>query len=70
MTLAEAEVENEYLIKGIQSEDDEWTKFLFSLGCYEGEPVTIITRKRNHLVLSIRDARYHVDVDLAKTILV
>lgn len=68
LTLAEAELGNEYLVKEIQSEDDELTKFLFSLGCYVGEPITIIARKRNNLVLSIKDARYNVDMDLAKTI--
>ena len=70
MNLAEAELGNEYLVKEIQSEDDELTKFLFSLGCYAGEPITIIARKRNNLVLSIKDARYNVDMDLAKTITV
>ena len=45
MTLAEAESGNEYLVKEIQSEDDELSKFLFSLGCYAGETITIISRK-------------------------
>lgn len=70
MNLAEVELGNEYLVKEIQSEDSELTKFLFSLGCYEGEPITIIARKKNNLILSIKDARYNVDIDLAKTIIV
>lgn len=70
MTLAEAEVEKEYLINEIQSKDDELKKFLFSLGCYVGQPITIIARKKNNMVLSIKDARYNVDIDLARTIIV
>lgn len=70
MTLAEAESGNEYLVKEIQSEDDELFKFLFSLGCYAGETITIISRKKNHLILLIHDARYNVDMDLARTIIV
>ena len=70
MTLAEAESGYEYLVKEIQSEDDELSKFLFSLGCYAGETITIISRKKNHLILLIHDARYNVDMDLARTIIV
>lgn len=70
MTLAEAESGNEYLVKEIQSEDDELSKFLFSLGCYAGETITIISRKKKHLILLIHDARYNVDMDLARTIIV
>ena len=70
MTLAEAEPGNEYMINEIQNEDEELTKFLFTLGCYKGETITIIARKKNNLVLSIKDARFNVDVDLAKTIIV
>lgn len=68
MTVAEAEPGMEYHVKEILSEDEELKKFLFSLGCYVGEPVTIIARKKNNLVLSIKDARYNVDIDLARTI--
>ena len=70
MTLAEGEAGNEYMINDVQSEDEELSKFLFTLGCYKGEVVTIIARRNNNLVLSIKDARYNVDVDLAKTIIV
>lgn len=68
MTLADAEVEKEYSVKEIQSEDHELEKFLFSLGCYEGESVTVISRKKNHLILAIKDARYNIDQELAKSI--
>lgn len=68
MTLADAELEKEYSIKEVQSDDNELVKFLFSLGCYTGEAVTVISRKKNHLVLSIKDARYNIDMDLAKSI--
>lgn len=68
MTIAEAELEKEYYVKDIKSDDSELVKFLFSLGCYKGEPVTVIMRKKNNLVLAIKDARYNIDTDLAKAI--
>lgn len=70
MTLAEAQLEKEYIVKEIQSKDEELVKFLFSLGCYKGEPITVLSCKKNNLVFSIKDARYNVDLDLAKTIVV
>lgn len=70
MTLAEAELEKEYYVKEIQNDDDELVKFLFSLGCYAGESVTVITRKKNNLVLAVKDARYNIDIDLARQIII
>lgn len=70
MTLVEAELEKEYLVKEIQSDDNELVKFLFSLGCYAGESVTVLFRKKNHLVLAIKDARYNIDTELGKTIMI
>lgn len=70
MTLNEANLEQEYIIKDVQTDDEEMRSFLFTLGCYSGEPITVVTRKRRNLVLSIKDARYNIDEDLAKVILV
>lgn len=70
MTLNEAELGKEYTIRSIASDDEELRSFLFSLGCYSGEPITVVTHKRSNLVLSIKDARYNVDSDLAAAILV
>lgn len=68
MTLNDVELEKEYIVKGIETEDEEMKAFLFSLGCYSGEPVTVVTRKKKNLVISIKDARYNIDIDLAKAI--
>lgn len=70
MTLKEAELEKEYIIKDIDTDDEEMRSFLFTLGCYSGEPITVVTHKRSNLVLSIKDARYNVDEDLAAAIIV
>lgn len=70
MNLVEAEVGNEYLIRDIHCGDMELKKFLFTLGCYEGEPVTVIARKKKNTVLSIKDGRYSIDNDLARVIIV
>lgn len=68
MTINDAELEKEYIIKEVETDDDELKSFLFSLGCYSGEPITVVTRKKRNLVLSIKDARYNIDTELAKAI--
>ena len=70
MNLTEANVGEEYIIKDIVTDDEELESFLFSLGCYSGEPITVVARKRGGCVVSIKDARYNIDNDLASTILV
>lgn len=70
MNLLEVNLGEEYIIRDIQIEDEELDAFLFSLGCYSGEPITVISRKRSGCVVSIKDGRYNIDKDLAKAILV
>ena len=70
MTLLEAELGTEYIIKDILTHDDELDNFLFTLGCYTGEPITIISRKKNSCVVSIKDGRYNIDKHLAGAITV
>ena len=70
MSLIEANVGEEYIIKDILTNDDELDSFLFTLGCYSGEPITIISRKRNSCVVSIKDGRYNIDKHLAAAITV
>ena len=70
MTLLEAEVGREYIIMDIVTNDDELDSFLFTLGCYTGEPITVISRKRNSCVVSIKDARYNIDAQLASRIMI
>ena len=68
MTLNEAELGKEYIIKSVDTEgDEEMESFLFSLGCYSGETITVVDKKRN-LVVSIKDARYNIDPELGATI--
>ena len=68
MNLADAMIEEEYIVKEIQTEDEELISFLFSLGCYSGEPITVISHIKGGCVVSIKDARYNIDADLAKAI--
>ena len=70
MDLSLAEIGKEYIIKEIITEDDELNSFLFSLGCYSGEPITVISKRRGGLAVAIKDARYSIDVELAKSIIV
>lgn len=68
MTLNEAELGKEYTITDVDTfGDDEIESFLFSLGCYSGEKITVVDKKRN-LVVSIKDARYNIDPELAGAI--
>ena len=68
MTLREAEEGREYIIQQINTDDEELDAFLFSLGCYVGEPITVVSRKRRGCTVSIKDGRYNIDSQLAEAI--
>jgi len=68
MNITDVEIGGDCIVKGIEAEDEELKNFLFSLGCYSGETVTVVSKKRGGYVLSIKDARYNIDEDLAKAI--
>lgn len=68
MTLRDAQEGTEYLIKSIETDDEELNSFLFSLGCYAGEPITVISHKRKSCTVSIKDGRYNIDHQLAEAI--
>lgn len=70
MNLNDAVLGQEYLIKSIETDDEELDAFLFSLGCYSGEPITVVTRKPKSCVVSIKDGRYNIDRELAACILI
>lgn len=70
MKLTEAKAGEEYIIQTIRTDDEEMNAFLFTLGCYSGEPITIITKLRNSCIVSIKDGRYNIDNQLAEAIVV
>lgn len=70
MNLREVEEGKEYIVKAILTDDEELDAFLFSLGCYSGEPITVIKRRRSGCVVSIKDGRYNIDNQLAEAIVV
>ena len=70
MNLSQAEVGKEYIIRQLDTEDEEMDAFLFSLGCYSGEPITVISHLKGGCVVSIKDGRYTIDHDLAAAILI
>ena len=68
--MEEAKVGEEYIIKEIVTDDEEMDAFLFSLGCYSGEPITVVSRLKGGCVVSIKDGRYTIDNELAAAILI
>ena len=68
MTLRDAEIGKEYIVRSIETDDEELDAFLFSLGCYSGEPITVVSRRRGTCVVSIKDGRYTIDDQLAEAI--
>lgn len=70
MTLRNAEEGKEYIIKSIDTDDEELDSFLFSLGCYAGEPITVISHLKGGCVVSIKDGRYNIDNQLAEAIVI
>lgn len=70
MTLRSAEEGKAYIIRRIDTDDAEMKAFLFSLGCYSGEPITVVAHRRGGCVVSIKDARYNIDSQLAQAIII
>lgn len=70
MNLMNAQLGKEYRVGQISTGDEELNAFLFSLGCYSGEPITVVSRRRRNCVVSIKDGRYSMDHQLAKAIAV
>lgn len=68
MTLASGSIGSTYTVKAIDTDDEELNDFLFTLGCYSGEKITIVSMVSGSYVVSIRDGRYNIDVDLAGAI--
>ncbi len=70
LNLTEATEGKEYIIQSIETDDEELNAFLFSLGCYSGEKITVVSRLRNSCVVSIKDGRYNIDLQLAEAIII
>ena len=70
MNLTNAQEGKEYIIQRIETDDEELNAFLFSLGCYSGEPITVVKHRRSGCVVSIKDARYSIDKQLAQAIMI
>ncbi len=70
MTLLNAQEGKEYTIKSIETDDEEMNSFLFSLGCYSGEKITVVTYLKKSLIVYIKDARYNIDNQLGKAIII
>ncbi|MBQ8147142.1 MAG: ferrous iron transport protein A [Clostridia bacterium] len=68
MTLRNAEEGKEYIIKAINTDDEDLNAFLFSLGCYSGEPITVVAHRKSGCTVSIKDSRYNFDNNLAEAI--
>ena len=70
MTLKSAQEGKEYIIQKIETDDEELDAFLFSLGCYSGEPITVVSHLKGGCVVSIKDGRYNIDNQLAEAIII
>ena len=70
MTLLDAEPGQTYIIKEINTDDDEMNSFLFRLGCYQGEPITLISKKKKSCIVVIKDGRYNLDKMLSEAIII
>ena len=68
MNLTQAQTGKDYIIQNVATEDEELNAFLFSLGCYSGETVTVVSRRRKSYIISLKDSRYSIDRDLAAAI--
>lgn len=70
MNLLNTQEGKEYTVKRIETDDEELNSFLFSLGCYSGEPVTVVARRKGSCTVSVKDGRYSIDNQLAEAIII
>jgi ferrous iron transport protein A len=70
MNLTHAQEGKEYIVSRIDTDDEELDAFLFSLGCYSGEPITVIAHRKHGCVISVKDGRYNIDTQLAEAIMI
>ena len=68
MNLLQADLGKAYIVRSLMTEDEELNQFLFTLGCYAGEPITVVSRKKRSCTISVKDARYSIDDQLAEAI--
>ena len=68
MNLNSVDIGKDYIIKNINTNDEELNSFLFSLGCYSGEPITVIKKSKNGCTIAVKDGRYSIDSQLANAI--
>ena len=70
MDLTKVPEGQEYIIQRIETDDEDLNFFLFSLGCYSGEPITVVSRRRGSCTIAVKDGRYSIDSELAAAIIV
>lgn len=70
MNLNSANIGENYIVKDVQTEDEELKAFLFSLGCYSGEPITVISQMKGSCVVSIKNGRYNIDKGIAQAVMI
>jgi len=70
MALSKAMLNTTYTVNGVNTDYDDIRDFLFTLGCYPGEKITIISKLASNYIINIKDARYSIDEDLANAIMV
>ena len=70
MDLTKVPEGQEYIIQRIETDDEDLNSFLFSLGCYSGEPITVVSRRRGSCTIAVKDGRYSIDSALAEAIIV
>ena len=70
MNLNMAQEGVEYIVRSIETDDEELNSFLFSLGCYSGQPITVVSRRKKGCTVSIKDGRYNIDNQLAEAIII
>ena len=70
MNLKQAQVGVEYEIRRIETDDEELNAFLFSLGCYSGEMITVVRQLKGGCIVAIKDGRYNIDNQLAEAIII
>lgn len=67
MNLSKAQLGVTYRIECVQAKL-KTVEYLLTLGCFEGEQLTLVSKLSGNYVVSLKDSRYAIDEEMAKDI--
>lgn len=67
MTLSKARIGQRGVVSEITGTEKD-CRFLLTLGCSEGEEITLVSKISDNYVINVKDSRYAIDGQMARMI--